>query len=213
MKLKIKKIHALLVSLFVTISTLSYGVIESNLVEAASSCQCTEYVNAVKSLGGGYPDAKDWNDGYLAGKNYVETSDPQAGDIVVMETGYSGANDTYGHVAVLVSIDANGYITARGANQGGSDTEGDCNNVNTIGFVEKAHPNDNVSFWRSSSTWNVTSNTDVTSNKTVTGDVIVSNGATLHVKNGATLNIDLVNHKLLVSADSKVLIDADSKIE
>jgi hypothetical protein len=65
----------------------------------------------------------------------------------------------------------------------------------------------------SSGTWNITSNCDITSNKTAPGDVIVSNGATLHVKNGAFLNIDLVNHKLLVNADSKAIIDADSKIE
>ena len=224
--LKSRKIDLfILLILSAVVTGIIFFILKSSPVLAAVHCECTDYVYTVKNLTGNYPNAYEWNDGFLANNNYSENSTPEVGDIVVFETSFPGA--PAGHVAIFESINSSGKITVRGANQLDADEEeAGCNNVNSVTFGTSINGRSDVSFWRptssggggscnppSSGTWNVTSSCDITSNTTAPGDVAVSNGATLHVKNGATLNIDFVNHKLTVTGDSKVLIDANSKME
>lgn len=118
-------------------------------VSAATSCQCTTYVYNRFGLAGGYPDAKDWNNGYLQNNGYFSTN-PKVGTIVVMEPTFPGADTTYGHVGVLESIDSYGRITLRGANQTvgtALTTEHSCNNVRSTAFGTSVNGRSDISFW------------------------------------------------------------------
>jgi hypothetical protein len=53
----------------------------------------------------------------------------------------------YGHVGVVQNVLPNGQIEVRGANQGGSQIEYTCTNVNTIRFGTSVNGRSDVSFW------------------------------------------------------------------
>ncbi|MEV5433190.1 hypothetical protein [Streptomyces sp. NPDC052701] len=107
-------------------------------VKAASFCQCGEYVRRYYSLTGEMaPSAKDMgpvlkrNGFKYVGHGIV----PSKGDVAIWaaNTGIAGA---HGHIAVAASAtwDSPGYVVKfKGANQGGSSTHLNCNNVNVRG--------------------------------------------------------------------------------
>lgn len=106
-------------------------------VDALSFCQCTTYVyNRFALSNPAYPNATDWGN-YLTGMGYVKYTTPQAGDIIVMKAGHTGADATAGHIGVVTSFTTS-TIGVRGANQGGSASEYNCNNVNTINFTRQS---------------------------------------------------------------------------
>lgn len=71
--------------------------------QATPSCQCTTYVANKFGLQRNFPNAGDWNDGYLQRNNFVRVTS-QPGAIAVMERNFPGSNTTFGHVGVVESI-------------------------------------------------------------------------------------------------------------
>jgi CHAP domain len=117
--------------------------------QAAIYCQCTTYVANKFNLPGNYPDAKDWNDGYLQRNGFVQVG-PEVGAVAVMEQTFSGADPTYGHVGIVETLN-NGFMTMRGANQSvGTNyvTENNCNNVRLTAFGANVNGNSRISFWK-----------------------------------------------------------------
>lgn len=111
---------------------------------APAFCECTQYVYAKKGLSGSYGHAHTWDDsnGVLPRNGYRQYSIPQVGDVVVFSQAAMG--NQYGHVAIITAVAPNyGPISVRGANQGGSETEGNCNNVNT-----RSYSRNGATFWR-----------------------------------------------------------------
>ncbi|MEH2195457.1 MAG: CHAP domain-containing protein [Nostoc sp.] len=121
-----------------------------NPARAEVYCQCTTYVANKFGLPGNYPNAADWNDGYLQRNGFIQVS-PQAGAVAVMERSFPGADSTYGHVGILESISSSGQITLRGANQSvGSSyfNESGCNDVRLTGFARSINGRNDISFWK-----------------------------------------------------------------
>jgi hypothetical protein len=122
-----------------------------SVAQSSKSCQCTEYVANRFGLTRDFPNAKDWNDGYLQ-KNRFRQVGVQKGAIVVMEKEFRGANTTYGHVGVVETVrysSGKTYIDVRGANQYVGTryvTENGCNNVRITGFGTPVNGSP-VSFW------------------------------------------------------------------
>ncbi len=111
-----------------------------------ADCQCTEYVAHRFGING-YPDAHDWNDGYLQRNGFHQVS-AQVGAIAVMEASFPGANQQYGHVGVVVEQIEGDRIMVRGANQWTGTTpvtEAGCSNVRVTPFGP-INRND-ISFW------------------------------------------------------------------
>jgi surface antigen len=122
-------------------------------VHAQASCQCTTYVASRMRLSQDYPNAGDWNNGYLQRNGFTQVS-PEPGAIAVMERNFPGSDSTYGHVGVVESI-TNGKVTLRGANQwvGGSYfNEAGCNNVRLTAFGTNVNGNSAISFWKRGAT-------------------------------------------------------------
>jgi surface antigen len=117
--------------------------------DAANWCWCTNYVRNRFGLSNDFPNATDWNDGYLQRNGFVQTS-AKPGAIVVMEGSSAFTSDSRGHVGVVESIDSSGRITVRGANQsmGTSPvTESDCTNVRSTPFGTSINGRSDISFW------------------------------------------------------------------
>ncbi|WP_017719553.1 CHAP domain-containing protein [Kamptonema formosum] len=132
-----------------TLAAASFFTPKSAQAQSVKSCQCTEYVANRFGLTRDFPNAGDWNDGYLQRNGFRQVG-PQRGAIAVMERSFPGANTTYGHVGIVENVRPDGRIDLRGANQyvGGSlFTEAGCNNVRVTGFGTSVNGNRNVSFW------------------------------------------------------------------
>lgn len=132
-----------------TLAAASFFNPKSAQAQSVKYCQCTEYVANRFGLTRDFPNAGDWNDGYLQRNGFRQVG-PQRGAIAVMERSFPGANTTYGHVGIVENVRADGRIDLRGANQyvGGSlFTEAGCNNVRVTGFGTPVTGNSNVSFW------------------------------------------------------------------
>ena len=117
--------------------------------EAAPSCQCTTYVANRNGLARNFPNAADWNDGYLQ-RNGFRQGAVRPGMTVVMERSFPGANGAFGHVGIVESIDSRGRITVRGANQSvGSRlvVEANCSNVRSTQFGTSINGRRDISFW------------------------------------------------------------------
>ncbi len=112
---------------------------------AAQFCQCVGYVANRFHIS--IPaNAKDA--GPVLARNGFRRVSPQAGAIVIMQPSFPGADKTYGHIGVVESIQPNGHITVRAANQiGNKFTEDNCNNVTVIGFRQSVSGRSDVSFW------------------------------------------------------------------
>lgn len=117
-------------------------------VQAASFCQCVQYLKNRFGLPSPSGNANQWNDGYLQRNGFRQVG-PTVGSIVVFENTFPGVNSTYGHVGVVQSINSSGQVTVRGANQGSSGlvTEYNCTNVNSLTFRTSINGRGDVSFW------------------------------------------------------------------
>ncbi len=116
--------------------------------QAASRCECVQYVRNRFGLPSPSGNANQWNDGYLQ-RNRFRQVGPTRGSIVVFEKTFPGADSRNGHVAVLEDFDPKtGKITVRGANQGGNSIENNCSNVNSIRFGTSINGRSDVSFWQ-----------------------------------------------------------------
>jgi len=135
-----------------TLPIVSLSLPNRSLAQSVKYCQCTEYAANRFGLTRDFPNAKDWNDGYLQ-KNGFRQIGLKKGAIVVMEKSFPGADTTYGHVGVVENIryvGVNTYIDVRGANQyvGSSYvTESGCNNVRVTSFAAAVNGRSDVSFW------------------------------------------------------------------
>ncbi len=115
-------------------------------------CQCTQYVANKFSLSR-FPNAADWNNGYLQNKGFVQVTGPQVGAIAVMERNFPGADPVYGHVGIVETIrtrNNNTYISVRGANQTAGGTlfaEAGCSNVRITSFGNQVNGVSSISFW------------------------------------------------------------------
>jgi surface antigen len=134
-----------------TMSILSLAI--QHPVYAQAACQCTTYVANKMGLPNNYPNAGDWNDGYLQRNGFTKVN-PEPGAIAVMERNFPGSNSMYGHVGIVESI-VNGRVTLRGANQsvGGSYfNESGCNNVRLTSFGTNVNSTSAISFWKRGTT-------------------------------------------------------------
>jgi surface antigen len=78
--------------------------------------QCTWYVkDAVSWVGNWWGNAVDWKYSALKNGRTVDTT-PAVGSVVYFAPGVQGADATYGHVAVVDAVNANGTITISEAN-------------------------------------------------------------------------------------------------
>jgi surface antigen len=146
------KIFLIVLTFLTIIATVLVDIHFQKPVNAASFCQCTQYVKNRFGLSNDFPHAKDWNDGYLQRNGLVQTT-AKPGAIVVMERSFPGADTTYGHVGVVESVDGSGRITVRGANQYvGSTlvTESDCTNVRSTPFGTSINGRGDITFWERS---------------------------------------------------------------
>lgn len=162
-------------------------IITTQTAQAASYCECVGYVKRVIGISDatGTAHAADWDNNVLSNYGYKRLSGPQVGAIVVFERN-AGLNSTYGHIGFVVGIQSNGKIQVKGANQGGSGTDANCSNVNTIVVT----PNSAMSYWaKSGSTGGNTSNTFNSVN--FTG--VTSNNRT-NVRSGASANATYVGY-------------------
>ncbi|MGB3203919.1 MAG: CHAP domain-containing protein [Crinalium sp.] len=142
------------ISLFTLgVVTLGAAVVTGSLIKiqpanAATWCSCTNYVANRFGIGG-FPHAKDWNNGYLQNRGFRQVG-VQRGAVVVMETSFPGANTAYGHVGIVENVRPDGRIDVRGASQSvGSPlfTEAGCNNVRVTGFGRSVNGRSDISFW------------------------------------------------------------------
>jgi surface antigen len=81
-------------------------------VQAEQFCQCVRYVKNVLGISQPMGNAKDMINS-LPQHGFRQVSDPQSGDIVVMDSAFPGADRTYGHVGFVDSIQ-NGRVVVRG---------------------------------------------------------------------------------------------------
>jgi hypothetical protein len=70
-------------------------------------CTCVGVVKNYLGITDAVGDA--WQVGsYLVSHGFVETSDPQRGDVMVMQNTFPGANSTFGHVGIVENISSSG---------------------------------------------------------------------------------------------------------
>lgn len=116
---------------------------------AQGKCQCTNYVANRLNLKG-FPNAADWNDGFLQKNGWVQVVNPSPGLIVVMERSFPGADKNSGHVGIVEEVEADGRITVRGANQYVGTpffSENGCSNVRVTPFANSVKGRSDISFW------------------------------------------------------------------
>ena len=118
--------------------------------QAASWCWCTDYVASRFGLPYDYPNANNWNDGYLQGNGFRQVP-PQKGAVVVMEASYAPNQWNAGHVGIvenIVTVNGRTYLDVRGGNQVGKQfQDANCSNVTTIRFGTPIDGRNDVSFW------------------------------------------------------------------
>ncbi|MBO3462418.1 CHAP domain-containing protein [Aetokthonos hydrillicola Thurmond2011] len=125
--------------------TVGFSVAPAN---AQRVCQCTDYVANRYNLTRNYPNAGDWDNGYLQ-KNGLRRVAARPGAIAVMERSFPGANTVYGHVGIVERVKPDGRIDLRGGHQTvGSSffSEAGCSNVRITGFLTPINRPD-ISFW------------------------------------------------------------------
>ena len=135
--------------------TIAQITIMSNVApaQAAYSCQCVEYSKQAAGIPSSVAvgNAKDMIYS-LPGQGFIKVN-PQVGTLVVMQTSFPGLSASgriYGHTGIVSAIRQSGgqtYITLRGANQGGTGTDGNCNNVNDLAFGTAVNGRSDITFW------------------------------------------------------------------
>jgi surface antigen len=137
--------------LTLAVVTLSTAVVTGSLIKtqpANAAGWCTNYVANRFGIGG-FPNAKDWNNGYLQRKGFRQVG-AQPGALVVLENTFPGSDRTYGHVGILEKVLPDGRIELRGANQSVPSkqfAEAGCTNVSVTGFRTSINGRSDVSFW------------------------------------------------------------------
>lgn len=153
MATKIKK-NPLLVALISTLLVIGFPIVFSftpsiSLAQNARWCECTDYVASRFGLNG-YPNAGQWDDGYLVNNGFRQISFPQNGAIVVLDPNTAGAFNA-GHVGIVEQYTTTGNllkINIRGTNQPGSKvTEYGCNNVSIWANNTDVINNPGVTYW------------------------------------------------------------------
>jgi surface antigen len=117
---------------------------------AQSTCQCTDYVASRFGLTR-YPDARDWDNGYLREKGFRQINSPENGAIVVLNPNVAGAFEL-GHVGVVEQYTTTGNslkLNIRGTNQPGVrvSNEYGCNNVTIWSNNTNVINNPGVTYW------------------------------------------------------------------
>jgi surface antigen len=115
---------------------------------AASSCQCVEFVKQYSGIDVPVGNAKDMVNSLP--RLGFRPSSSKAKSIVVFQPTFPGVNDTYGHTGIVTSVTKSGgntYITVLSANNGGSGTRLNCNNVNTVKYRTPINGRRDVSFF------------------------------------------------------------------
>jgi hypothetical protein len=125
-------------------------------VQAASSCQCVQYIKNRYQLSGsvgGSGGAKDMGS-YLRDRGFVQLNSPSVGAVVILKPSFGrGVDGTYGHVAVITAVQdlsSDWRITIKGSNQGSSVwTEYECTNVASWqpSSYPKSFGTDKVEYW------------------------------------------------------------------
>jgi surface antigen len=116
--------------------------------QASTFCQCVGYVKNVFGINRPVGNAKDMIYS-LPRHGFRQISQPQPGAVVIMQPSFPGANTTYGHVGIINSIDGQGRLSVRGANQGNRNLfrEAGCNNVNITTFRTSVNGRRDVTYW------------------------------------------------------------------
>ena len=127
-------------------------LIPQRTAQAASSCQCIDYVRHRFNLTGKSANARSFGP-YLAKNGFTQVSDPQVGAVAVQQPAFGQGVSSYGHVSVITAVSSVGnywQITTVGANQARKKyTSYSCSNVGTVlwGKYPKSWGNDRISYW------------------------------------------------------------------
>jgi surface antigen len=145
----------LLVALITTLLVITLPVVFAltpsvSVAQSTRWCQCTDYVANRFGLSG-YPNAGDWDNGYLAGKGFRQINSPQNGAIVVLNPNTAGAFGV-GHVGVVEQYTTTGNslkLNIRGTNQPGATVPNEfgCNNVTIWSNSTNVINNPGVTYW------------------------------------------------------------------
>jgi surface antigen len=111
-------------------------------------CSCVDYVKNRFGITASVGHALNMN-GSLPQHSFQKLSGPAVGAVVVMQPSFKGSDGQYGHVGIVESIDGQGRIRVRGANQGsnGASSEAGCSNVTVLGFAPSVFGRNDVAFW------------------------------------------------------------------
>lgn len=122
-----------------------------------AQCQCVAYVKNRYTIVGGVGangGAKDYGPILTnATNNFTKVTTPQNKDIIVLQPQFPGADNTYGHIALVGSVtnNANGSKTLviYGANQGGTTwAEWCCSNVSAWAITVDNSNKNYVAYYR-----------------------------------------------------------------
>lgn len=128
--------------------------ITDNAPLAAANCQCVDYIKNTYGIKESTGNAKDMGT-WLSNHGFERVYKPEKGAVAVMQPYFPGltstASNTYGHVGIIREVADWGTqwkISLRGANQGGTNTEYGCNNVNTLSWRAYAKTDTRISYYR-----------------------------------------------------------------
>ena len=120
---------------------------------AASTCQCTAYIQHRFGITGGGPYAKDYGP-FLKTKGFKQLSSPEVGAVAVMQPSFGwGVSTVAGHVSVITAVANLGkywQITTIGANQSSAHmTQDGCTNVGYVTWPKypKSWGANRISYW------------------------------------------------------------------
>lgn len=116
------------------------------------NCSCVEYIRAyfgiTESIGNAYQTGS-----WFLNHNFLQVSKPVVGAVAVMQPGFPGADTTYGHVGIVVSVVDKGtqwQIKLKGANQTQGETifnEFGCSNVRNTAWRSYDKGNTKIKYY------------------------------------------------------------------
>jgi CHAP domain len=128
----------------------SLGIIGALPAQAAVNCQCVEFVKQKVGIPASDApgDAKDMAP-YLTSHGFTKVN-AQVGAVAIMQTTFPGSDKDWGHVGIVESVSSSGgntFISLRGANQGGSGIDANCNNVNVWNVSTAVNGRNDIAFY------------------------------------------------------------------
>ena len=117
---------------------------------SAPRCQCVDYIKHSYDINGSTGNAKDMGRSLVNNYGFRKVSAPVVGAIVVFQPSFGQVNPTYGHVGRVIGVSDSGgswRITVRSANNGGSQTVLDCNNMNDKAY-SAAKSSGSIAYYR-----------------------------------------------------------------